>query len=189
MSKSLLRAIKILDCFTNKSELTLNELVEMTGMSKTTVFRLSSSLEEGGLLVKDKKSSHHVTFRLSLKFLNYASYVKDRLKYNEIALPYMRQLNEEINELVHLTVVEEDKAVYVETFSSTKPIRIVVKPGGRAPLHAGSAPKLLLAFMTDDEIDTYLSNHQLEKITENTIITKETLLDEINKIRKQGFSI
>lgn len=189
MSKSLMRAIEILDCFSQKPELTINELVEMTGISKTTVFRLATSLEDGGLLIKEKKSSHNVTFRLSLKFLTYSRYVKDQMKYNEVALPYMKKLNEDINELVHLTVVEGNSAVYIETFSSTKPLRLVVKAGARAPLYAGSAPKLLLATMSDTKIDNYLNDVELKKVTENTIADKGKLKKEIEKIRRKGYSI
>src|SRR5690625_5260053 len=109
--------------------MSINDLMEATNMSKTTVFRLATSLEEGGLLVKEKRSSHDVIFRLSLKLLSYGKYVTERLKYSEIALPYMKKLNEEIDELVHLTVQENNEAVYVETFYSSKPLRLVVKVG------------------------------------------------------------
>lgn len=189
MSKSLLKAINILDCFAEKQEMSINDLMEATNMSKTTVFRLATSLEEGGLLVKEKRSSHDVIFRLSLKFLTYGKYVSNRLQYNEVALPYMKQLNEEIDELVHLTVAEGNEAVYVETFYSSKPLRLVVTVGARAPLYAGSAPKLLLAGMKDKDLENYLNNVELEKITANTISSKEKLRVEIEKIRAAGYSI
>lgn len=189
VSKSLMRAIQILDCFTEMEEMSINDLVEATGLAKTTVFRLASTLEEGGLLVKEKRSSHDVIFRLSLKLLSYGKYVTERLKYSEIALPYMKKLNEEIDELVHLTVQENNEAVYVETFYSSKPLRLVVKVGARAPLYAGSAPKLLLANMKEEELEEYLKNTKLKKVTENTIDNTEKLKKEIQKIRDNGYSI
>lgn len=189
MSKSLLKAINILDCFTEKQEMSINELIEATNMSKTTVFRLANSLEEAGLLMKDKRSSHDVVYRLGLKFLTYGKHVRERLKYNELALPYMEKLNEEIDELVHLTVIEGHEAVYVETFYSSKPLRLVVKEGARAPLFAGSAPKLLLASFSDSELKKYLNDVEFEKITSNTINNPDKLKEEIQKIKSKGFSI
>src|SRR5699024_973870 len=165
------------DCFAEKQEMSINDLMEATNMSKTTVFRLATSLEEGGLLVKEKRSSHDVIFRLSLKFLTYGKYVSNRLQYNEVALPYMKQLN------------EENEAVYGEIFYSSKPLRLVVTVGARAPLYAGSAPKLLLAGMKDKDLENYLNNVELEKITANTISSKEKLRVEIEKIRAAGYSI
>src|SRR5699024_447946 len=189
MSKSLLKAITILDAFTEKHEMSINDLIKATNMSKTTVFRLANSLEEAGLLVKERRSSHDVVYRLGLKFLTYGKHVSERLKYNELALPYMEKLNEEIDELVHLTVIEGHEAVYVETFYSSKPLRLVVKEGARSPLFAGSAPKLLLASFSDLEFEKYLKEVEFEKITNNTINDKDKLTEEIQKIKNKGFSI
>lgn len=189
MSKSVLRAIEILDCFTIKQEMTLNELTELANMPKTTVFRLASSLEEGGLLVKEKRSSHEVVYRMSLKLLHLGNQVSDQLQYNKVALPHMKELNKEINELVHITVLEGNEAVYVETVNSTKPMRLVVKVGKRAPLYAGSAPKVLLSSMEDAELEQYLETIELKKITDSTIASKQNLIIEVEQIRKQGYAI
>src|SRR5699024_12816651 len=123
----------------------INDLMEATNMSKTTVFRLATSLEEGGLLVKEKRSSHDVIFRLSLNFLTYEKYVSNLLQYKEVALPYMKQLNEEIDELFHLTVAEGYEAVYVETFYSSIHLRLVVTVGASASLYPVSSSNLLLS--------------------------------------------
>ncbi|WP_087972365.1 IclR family transcriptional regulator [Oceanobacillus rekensis] len=189
MSQSLLKAIKILDCFSTKSQLSLIEIVELSNLPKTTVFRLVSSLEEGGLIVKVKKTSHDVTFRLGLKLLEYGNLVNEQIEYLKLALPHMRKLNEELNELVHLTVLENNEAVYIEKIDSTKPVRLVIEKGRRSPLYAGSAPKLLLAKMDDISLHNYLSVVAFEKITKNTIKSFEDLKIEIQKIRKNGYSI
>lgn len=189
MSASLLKAIKILDSFEKKDEMSINELIEATSLSKTTVFRLANSLEENGLLVKEKKSSHNVVYRLGLKFLIYGRHVKNQMKYNKIAIPYMEDLNKKIDELVHLTVVEDYEAVYVETFHSSKSLKLVINVGERAPLFAGSAPKLLLASFGELEFEKYLAEVELKQRNKNTIRSKIELKDEINAIKYKGFSI
>lgn len=189
LSKSLVKAINMLDCFTKKTEMTINELTEAANMPKTTVFRLASSLEEAGLLVKERKSSHEVKYRLGLKLLTLGKHVSEQLKYNKVALPHMKKLNEEIDELVHITVLEGDKAVYAETIDSSKPVRLVVKVGKRAPLYAGSAPKLLLSSMKDEDLEAYLDEVELTKITENTLDSMEKLREEIQKIREKGYAV
>ncbi|WP_177167131.1 IclR family transcriptional regulator [Salinibacillus kushneri] len=189
MSRSLIKAIKLLDCFKDKLEMTLYELVEESNLPKTTVFRLVSSLEEAGLLVKVKRSSHDVKYRLGLKLLELGKRVSEQLEYRKLALPYMRELNQKLNELVHMAVVEGDEAVYVEKLDSTKPVRLVIQIGGRSPLYAGSAPKLLLAHMNDDDRDNYLQNIEFEKITENTIENVEELKRELAEIKRKGYSI
>ncbi|GAB3807892.1 IclR family transcriptional regulator [Virgibacillus kimchii] len=189
MSKSLVKAIHVLDCFLKKPEMTIIELAEMADMPKTTVFRLASGLEEAGLLVKEKKSSHDVTYRMALKLLTYGKHVSEQLEYSKIALPHMKKLNEEINELIHITILEGNEAVYVETVDSSRPVRLVVKVGRRAPLYAGSAPKLLLSSLSDEELEAYLETVDMKKITENTLNTKESVKAEVEKIREKGYSI
>lgn len=189
MSKSLIKAIKVLDSFLEKPEMTIIELAETADMPKTTVFRLANGLEEAGLLVKDRKSSHDVTYRMSLKLLTYGKHVSEQLEYNKIAYPHMKKLNEEIDELVHVTIMEGDEVVYVETVNSSKPVRLVVKVGARAPLYAGSAPKLLLSSKTEEELEDYLNKVELKKRTPNTLVDKEKIKEELEKIRKNGYSI
>ncbi|MEC5423250.1 IclR family transcriptional regulator [Virgibacillus sp. C22-A2] len=188
MSQSVLKAIKLLDCFIAKAELSLIELTELSNLPKTTVFRLISTLEKGGLVVKVKNTSHDVKYRMALKMLELGNHVSEQLEYRKVAFPHMRKLNEEINELVHMVVLEGDEAVYVEKIDSTKPVRLIVKVGRRSPLYAGSAPKLLLASMDDQSLEDYLSNLEIKKITTNTIDNIEDLKNEIQEIRARGYS-
>lgn len=169
--------------------MTINELTEMANMPKTTVFRLASSLVESGLLVKHRKTSHDVTYKMSLKMVTYGKHVSEQLQLNKISLPYMKQLNEKLDELVYINILEGDEAVYVETVDSSKPLRLIVKVGARSPLYAGSAPKLLLSSKTDAEINEYLDRVKLERFTENTLLNDYDIKVEIDKIRKKGYSI
>ncbi|MFD2639083.1 IclR family transcriptional regulator [Piscibacillus salipiscarius] len=189
MSKSLVKAINLLDCFKDQPTLTLMELTEKSGLPKTTVFRLVSSLEEAGLIIKDRNGNVEVTYRLGLKLLQYGNVVKEGLEINKIALPHMRELNDDLDELVHLTVSEGNQAVYVETIGSKKPVRLVVRVGQRAPLYAGSAPKVLLAYKSEEEIDDYLKGVELKKLALNTLTDEEEIKAGLKVIYERGYSI
>ncbi|WP_140321949.1 IclR family transcriptional regulator [Oceanobacillus rekensis] len=188
MSQSLLKSIKLLDCFKGRGELTLQELVKLSNLPKTTVFRLVSSLEKGGLLVSRREFNRAVKYKLGLKLLELGNSVLQQLEYRKVAFPYMEQLNKELNEFVHLTVIEGNEAVYVEKIASNKSVRLVIETGKRAPLYAGSASKLLLAYMDSDSLEAYLKNLTIIKVGDNTIEDKETLREELEKIRKNGYS-
>lgn len=189
MNQSVLKAIKLLDCFTNKKELSIIELSELTEIPKTTVFRIVSSLENGGFLVKIRKTSHDVKYHLGFKLFELGNTVIDQIEYRKIAISHMEKLNKELNELVHMVGLEADSGVYIHTVDSTKPVRLVVKVGGRSPLYAGSAPKLLLAYMKESEREEYFKDLKLEKLTQNTIINIDELRKEIKKIKVEGFSV
>lgn len=189
MSQSLVKAIQLLDCFKEKHELSLLELVEISEMPKTTVFRLVSSLEDSGLIVKTKYSSHDVKYKLGMKLLEFGKLISEQMEYRKIALPYMVNINEKLNETVHLAVVEGEEVVYVENLDSNRPIRLVIRVGTRAPLYAGSAAKVLLANSDKVKREDYLRRLKLNKIGKNTIEDMEQLQKQLKEIREKGYSI
>ncbi|MGK7379685.1 IclR family transcriptional regulator [Planococcus sp. 1R117A] len=188
MNQSVIKALQLMEYFKEHPELTLAELAELDKMPKPTAYRLISSLEASGFLVKTKNSSHDVKYRLGLKLLELGTYVAEYMDYRKIALPYMEQLNRELNEAVHLAILDGEEATYVEKVEGQNYIRLNSKVGGRLPLYAGSAPKLLLAFLDQARIDEILENRELRKFTENTVTDKKKLLKELEDIRKQGYS-
>lgn len=188
MNQSVIKALQLLDYFKDRPELTLAELAELDKMPKPTAYRLISSLEASGFLVKTRHTSHDVKYRLGLKLLELGNYVADQLDFRKIALPHMHQLNHQLNEAVHLAVLDGEEAVYVEKVESKKHIRLYSKVGGRTPLYLGSGPKLLLAYSDPQMIEEFLERTELKKITENTITDKEVLAKELEKIRRQGYS-
>ncbi|SDN73732.1 transcriptional regulator [Ensifer sp. YR511] len=60
--------------------------------------------------------------------------------------------------------------------------------GDRSPLYAGASNKLLLAAMSDAEIENYLANGSFRAFTENTIVDRASLWDEVASIRRQGYA-
>lgn len=188
MNQSVIKALKLLDYFKEYPELSLAEIAELDNMPKPTAYRLVSSLEASGFLVKTRHTSHDVKYRMGLKLLELGSLVAQQLDYRGIALPYMKRLNLELKETVHLAVLDGEEAIYVEKVEAESYIRLNSKVGGRLPLHTGSAPKLLLAFLDPSQIDEILKGNELRKFTENTITDKRELLLELEKIRTQGYS-
>lgn len=188
MNQSVIKALQLLDYFKKYPELTLAELAELDNMPKPTAYRLISSLETSGFLVKTKYTSHDVKYRMGLKLLELGSCVAEQLDYRRIALPHMKDLNYQLNEAVHLAVLDGEEAIYVEKIESKKHIRLYSKVGGRMPLYAGSGPKLLFAYLEREKTDEILQRIELQRYTENTIPNKETLFKELEKIRQQGYS-
>lgn len=189
MNQSVIKALKMLDFFIEQPELTLPELIKLIELPKPTVHRLLSSLEASGFLVKIKQSSHDVRYRMGLKLLELGSYVQEQLDYRKIALPYMEELNKELNEAVHLAILDGYEAVYVEKLESNRDIRLYNRVGRRSPLHVGSGPKVLFAYLNEEQILEALEIMDFQKFTENTITDKESLKTELRKIRSQGYAI
>ena len=109
-NKTVVKSMEILRLFITRDQLTLNEMIELSGMPKTSVHRMASSLSDMGLLEKQDSGA----YRLGLMFLEYGQLVADRLDIRRIARPFMEGLRDEVGEAVQLIVREGDEAIYVD---------------------------------------------------------------------------
>src|SRR4051812_34993299 len=132
------KAARLLDEFRMDSTLTLSELSERLQISKSTVHRLLSSLEQVGFVEKEARPG---CYRLGLKLFELGSLVQGRLELRQIALPYMAQLVEHTDETAFLIVRDGLQAVCIERIEGAHVQALALKVGGTLPLHAGGGPR------------------------------------------------
>ena len=60
--------------------------------------------------------------------------------------------------------------------------------GKRIPLYCSAMGKAILADQSDVEVEAYLTENQLPKITKNTITTTEGFFQEIDRVRELGYA-
>ncbi|MFA1822897.1 IclR family transcriptional regulator [Virgibacillus oceani] len=189
MNQSVLKALKLLDLYTEETyELSLKEISRRSNIPKPTAYRLLSALEEAGFLNKTKESEHDSRYRLGLKLLELGQLVSDKLEVRKIALPYMQQLGREINEVVHLVVINQGEATYIEKVDSTRALRLYTRIGKSAPLYAGSGPKLLLAYLPEEKQEEIIQRSKSATFPNGKIIQTEQLREDLKMIKTEGFS-
>lgn len=189
MNQSVKKALKLLDLFTEqKSELTLKEISEMSNIPKPTVYRLLSSLEATHFLEKTKESTHDSKYRLGIKLLELGQLVSHQLELRRTSLPYMEDLMQEISEAVHLVIVSQDEAIYIEKVESNRALRLYTRIGKRSPLYVGSGPRLLLAFMPDERQQQLLHEKEFHFLGNQRPVNRAHLLHTLKVIRKQGYA-
>lgn len=189
MNQSVIKAMKLLDLFTEGTpELTLREIAAKANMPKPTAYRLLSALESGNMLYKTKDSEHDVRYRLGLKLLELGQMVSEQIELREIALPYMEQLAEEINEVIHLVIINQHEATYIEKVESTKALRLFTKIGKSVPLYIGSGPKLLLAHLSEEKQEAVLHAEEFQSFYGQPPVDEKKLKEELATIQKEGYA-
>lgn len=188
MNQSVQKAFMILDLFITEKELSLQEITEKTKMPKPTAYRILTTLESCGALYKVKETPHDSRYGLGLKLLELGHLVQERFEIREIALPFMEQLAKDLNEVVHLVIKHQNEATYIEKVDSNRVLSLQTKVGRTVPLYIGSGPKMLLAFLPEDERNELLAKADLKTLT-NKPIEKKALLDELEEIRKNYYSV
>jgi IclR family transcriptional regulator, KDG regulon repressor len=186
----VIKALQLLDLYTSgESELSLADITKKVNLPKPTVYRLLSSLEACGYLKKVKKSDLDIRYKLGMKLLELGNVVMENLELRKIALPHMQKLNTEIDEFIHLVILDSNEAVYIEKVESKQDLRLFTRIGKRSPLYLGSGPRLLLAYFPDEERQSIINSLELKPFTPNTITDKTQLQNELDQIRSHGFSI
>jgi IclR family KDG regulon transcriptional repressor len=186
-TRSLMRALNILDLFTiEKPELGVTEASENLGLSKGTVSRLMRTLESAGFLKKNEATRKFV---LTGKFVKLSRISLSHTKLKTAAAPYLKELSKKTNELILIHIVVGDRRYCLDWIESSHPIRHVIeKDHVYAPLHAGSAGKLLMAYLPDSRFEEILKKYGLPRYTDKTITDPVKFKQEIEKIRKLGMA-
>lgn len=184
-NKTVVKSMALLNLFLHKPRLTLSELVSLTGMPKTSVHRMVSSLEEMGFLSRDASGA----YSLGLVFLEFGQLVADRLDIRKIAKPVMEELCREVDEAVQLIMRDGNEAIYVEKIEGTQTVRLYTAIGRRSPLYAGACARSILSFLPREEIEAYIKQTELISIGSGTITDPEKLIQEIDASVQNGYTV
>jgi transcriptional regulator, IclR family len=117
LNKTVLKSMTILKLFLEYEKLNLNQMIELTNLPKTSVYRMVSSLEVIGFLNKDDNGF----YKLGLIFLQFGELVSERLDLRKIAFPILEKLRDEVDEAVNLSSKDGTESVYI----SVMPVMIM----------------------------------------------------------------
>ena len=186
-SSTLSNAVQLMDCFSkDEPYLGVREAARMTGISSSTTGRLFSSLKELGLLVQDLETRKYT---LAGKVLAWAEVYTATLDVRRVALPFIYDLQRLTGETISLYILEGKERVCVERLESEQNVRVVARVGRYIPLHAGSAGKLFLAYMTDKQRREVLETGERKVFTPMTITDTEQLLADCQLILERGYAV
>lgn len=181
---SLHKAVKVLKAFTKEEpSLSLTELSKKTGISISSLQRFVSTFVYEGFLHKDERTKR---YQLGHSLLYLGNLVKQESSLITVADPILKKLNSEIGESVSMSIIDGLERRCILNYDSTYPLSTKMYVGDTSPLYAGASSKTLLAFMPN--VEDYLENIYLEPITDQTVLSKEQLKQDLQQIRSQRFA-
>lgn len=140
------RALTLLDCFTEEAqELTLGELADKTGFYRSTILRLSHSLERFGYLTRHPNGS----YRLGPTLRRLGALYGPSPDLKDYVMPVLRRLRDKTEESASYYVRDGDMRVCLFRANSTRPVHHHLAEGARLPLHLGAPGRVLLAFSAE----------------------------------------
>jgi DNA-binding IclR family transcriptional regulator len=179
------KAVKIFDIFTYGNDaFTLAEIKRITGLPKTTIFRILKTFESAGFFKYDSK---HEKYCLGLRFLELGGLVYSSLSVRKAAEPYMDNLSNSLKATILLGVIKDDQLLYIDKREMDSIIRITSHIGLKRPPYFGMLGMILLAYMDDREKERLLKLYPPTKITNKTVTEGRRIMKKLDDSKRKGF--
>jgi IclR family transcriptional regulator, KDG regulon repressor len=186
MATSVSRSVEILEML-SLGQNRITDICQELGLSKSTAHRLLKNLEQCGLVFQDPISHQYFLDQLIIKFSLNPTITHQNLIY--CAYDELKMLRDYSNETTALYIPIGNRRICLEAIDSKQSIKLVVEKGSVSPIYTGSISKVLLSQFPDDMVEQLLDHTPLIKIARNTVTDRKVLLQELEKIREQGYSI
>ncbi|WP_302943805.1 IclR family transcriptional regulator [Acidaminococcus intestini] len=160
----------------------VSELARLTGIPKANTFRIMKTLEE--LKAVSPKENGYI---LGSKMIELGAGAKHNDEFMLVAKPYLQKLSKTCEETVNLGIMFQDYVLFIHTELAEQRSLVASLPPV-TPLYCCSVGKIFLAYQTNKELEHYFKVHHPIKRTINTRTTKEALLQESEKIRRDGIA-
>ncbi len=186
-NKSGVKLLKILEYIVYAGKpLRLIDISRGMGMNQTTTSRYLSTLINNHYIVQEPSL---MTYMPTYKLNSMANHANSAMDITRITHPFLERISKEFGESVCLSSEENMQAVYIDVMPSQRFLATFQQVGGHAPLHCTGNGKVLLLNYSSSQIDDLVKYRGLAQYTPNTITNKETLLEELNKIRERGYAL
>lgn len=187
MVKSVSRALDIITLVSmKKGGLGVTEIAKQIDINKSSVYRILSTLVQYGYIEQDAETGK---YKLGYKFLEVSSKLLESIDLRAEARPFLQELENETNEVIHLVVYDQGEVVYIEKLEGNETLRMHSKVGKRAPMHCTSVGKAILAHLPSSVVLDILERKGMPVHTDKTITDKEEFLKELSQVRQKGFAL
>lgn len=181
---SVAKALQLLSSFHKaRTDLSLTELADRTGLPKSTAFRLLGELEQA-----DFVSRHGTKYRLGVSLFELGSRVSmcRPLGLRDTAIHFLSQLHAVTGGLtVHLATLEGPEILYLEKVHDPKAPRVRTMPGQRKPASTTALGKAMIAASGAESLQVVLE-HGLTRNTHSSITRPDRFVDDMRITRRDG---
>ena len=170
--QSLDRAFDLLETLCrSRNGMSIGGLSAETGLHKSTVHRLLTSMCARGYVQRDAETS---VYRAGMRLCEMSSYIVDNLDIVERA-----------------RVMRDDKdIVYIHKVDNgSSAIRMFSRIGMRLPLYCTGVGKAILATWDTAEVRDVWQHSDVHAWTEHTIVDEDAFFREIDKVRQLGYAL
>jgi IclR family acetate operon transcriptional repressor len=186
-TRSVLRALRILRCFTlEQPDLSPSEISRLSELNKTTVHRLLDTLSAEGVL---ERSSVTGKYSVGPELYMIGSLYLLTTDVLKAANPVARAVNELCGEAVSIGYLDGGYVTLILREETSYGFRWNRHVGSIIPAYASGLGLPLLAELRDEDIDTLYPEERLRPVAPKTVATKTELRQMLRQVRGTGLAI
>lgn len=183
---AVLRAVRILDTMShNKGPVTLSEIARATGLAKSSVSNLMTTLQTAGMARQVSRGwlLGYRVLELGQSVLSSTDLVSEFRRLANM-LPTLRE------ETALIAVLDGLDVLYLARHNGNQPVRLATDIGHRLPAVVTSLGKAMLASLPEEEMNARLDRiTEMPRLTNHSYRTMEELRRDLAVIRTRGYSI
>jgi IclR family KDG regulon transcriptional repressor len=181
--QSLERAFGLLEAIAHARQgIGLAELSKKVGLHNSTTFHLVKTMVALGYIRQDRDKR----YRIGRSLFALAAGALDEVELVSLAIPVLEDLTEATGESGHFAVRSGDSIVVIAKTSGSGAFQLTNRVGVTRPAHGTALGKVLLAALTEGQLDRFLENHELTALTPKTITDPALLRQEIREVARTG---
>lgn len=178
------KGLAVIEAYGRKREaLTIAEAARLSGLDRATARRCLLTLVNGGYAKTDGRY-----FELTPRILRLGhSYLAASLP--RLIQPSLDKLSDALLESCSASVLDGTEIVYIARAAQHRVVAAGLHRGSRLPAYCTSMGRVLLAAAPPEQARAVLLQSDRRPITERTITDIEALMAELDKVRREGYSV
>ncbi|WP_192457635.1 IclR family transcriptional regulator [Musicola keenii] len=181
---ALTRAIEIMNLIARRGPLPAAAIIAELAIPKSTAYLLLTELKRHRFISVDVNDN----YCLWTKLVELAEHALSKIDLRDISRSRLTQLMEQTNLLCHLGIIDNENAYYILKIESPSTISVRSHEGKSLSLSRSGIGKCLLAWQPEAQRDRIIDSLDFTAKTPHTLTSPEQLRNELNNIRRQGWS-
>jgi len=183
--QSLDRGLAVIRAFgPGRERLSLSEVAKEAGLTRAAARRFLLTLVRLGYVRSDGRE-----FSLRPRVLELGYAYLSGLAMPEIAAPHLEELVATVRESSSISVLDGDHIVYVARVPTKRIMTVAISVGTRFPAYATSMGRVLLAGLSQPDLDSYLAGGGFDALTDRTVTDPGRLREILREAADQGYAI
>lgn len=186
-NQSLEKGLSVLKAFSaQRRSMSLAEVAEAAGMTKSSAQRMVFTLESLGYLRKHSRTRH---YQLTPRVLELGFSYLDAHSLIEVANPFLSELTRLTGETSCLTEPAGYDMTYIARFVSAGFVPVHMPIGSRVPMYCTASGRAYLSALPTDEALTLIEHSQRIAHTSQTLTEVDRILESLQQVREQGYAV